>query len=58
MKKYLRPDEMLSALSISYPTLLRLVKAGKVPCIKIGSSLRFPASYLEGLGTQAGEVEA
>ncbi len=46
-KRFLTPNEIMDILGISYPSLLRLVKANKIPVVRIGKSLRFPKSYLE-----------
>jgi excisionase family DNA binding protein len=49
------PGQAMDALNISYPTLIRRVKANKIPYIRIGRSLRFPRSYFEQLEREAME---
>ena len=51
--KFLTPNETIQLLGISYPSLLRLIKANKIPVIRIGKSLRFPKSYFDDLEAQA-----
>lgn len=46
---FLSPLQVIQALGISYPTLLRRVKNIQIPYVKIGRSLRFPSSYFEDL---------
>jgi len=52
-RKLLTPSETTERLGISYPSLLRLVKAGKIPVIRIGKSLRFPMAYFERVEAEA-----
>ena len=53
--KLLSPSETMHVLGISYSTLLRKVKSGEIPFIKIGKALRFPQSYFEELERKAFE---
>ena len=53
--KFLNPSEVMHVTGISYSTLLRKVKSGEIPFIKIGKSLRFPPSYFEELENKAYE---
>lgn len=53
--KFLNPSEVLSELGISYPTLLRMVKRGDIPCVRVGNALRFPRSYFDKLELKAFE---
>jgi len=40
-KSFLRPEELASILSISRPTVYRLIEKRQIPFYKIGGSLRF-----------------
>ena len=52
---FLTPAQAMDALNISYPTLIRRVKANAIPCVRIGKALRFPRSYFEALEREAME---
>jgi excisionase family DNA binding protein len=52
-KKFLSPNELINLLGISYPSLLRLVKANKIPVIRIGKSLRFPKAFFDQIEREA-----
>jgi len=54
---FLNPQEAQNELGISYSSLLRLVKAGTIPCQRIGKSLRFPRSYFEKLEHEALHIQ-
>ena len=45
-KKYYRPDEVAKLLSISVSTVYLHIHAGKVQAVRVGSSLRIPASAI------------
>lgn len=49
------PGQVMDLLNISYPTLIRRVKANKIPHVRIGKSLRFPRAYFETLTREAME---
>ncbi|MDC7220812.1 MAG: helix-turn-helix domain-containing protein [Spirochaetales bacterium] len=53
MNKFLNPAETMQELGISYATLLRKVKNGEIPFVKVGKSLRFPRTYFETLEQEA-----
>lgn len=46
-KLLLTAKEAAAYLNISVSMLYKLMKQGRIECIKIGSSTRFPQSYLE-----------
>lgn len=50
---FLTPGQVMDLLNISYPTLIRRVKANKIPHVRIGKSLRFPRAYFETLTREA-----
>ena len=43
----LRPRDAAAALGLSVSTVERLTKAGKLPCVKLGRSVLYPAAMLE-----------
>lgn len=49
MPLVLTPDEAARALRVSRSKLYQLARAGAVPTIRIGSSLRIPRRSLEAL---------
>lgn len=49
----LNPKAVMNRLGVSYPTLLRRVKANEIPYVKLGNKLLFPASYFLRLEEQA-----
>lgn len=48
-KLFYTTSEVMQVLSISYPTLIRKVKAKEIPFVRVGRALRFPCSYFESL---------
>lgn len=47
-------EEMARILGVSIPTVRRLVKAGEIPCLRMGRALRFvPADVLAALNQRA-----
>ena len=52
----LTTDQLAKALGVLIVTVLRMVKQGRIPAIRVGSDYRFllPASALLGLGTVIG----
>lgn len=51
--KMIPPREVMERLNLSYPTLLRRVKANDLPYVKVGHKLLFTVSYFEKLEEQA-----
>ncbi len=43
---YLSADQVARFLSVSKGHILRLVRTGEIPSVKIGHVIRIPASYL------------
>lgn len=52
-KKMITATEVMERLSISYPSVLRKVKAKELPHVKLGNKLLFPVSYFHSLEKQA-----
>ena len=53
----LRPNEAAEALGVSRSKLYSLLKAGAVPSVRVGSSLRVPVRALERLVETAASKE-
>ncbi len=51
--KLLCPSEATNRLGISYSSLLRHIKAGIIPCIRVGKQIRIPERYFETLESEA-----
>ncbi|QUI24903.1 helix-turn-helix domain-containing protein [Vallitalea pronyensis] len=46
-KSYYTVDEAAKILKLSLVTIYRHTKSGKIPCKRIGRSIRIPGTYLE-----------
>lgn len=55
VSKLLCPSEATEKLGISYSSLLRLIKAGKIPSIRIGKQIRIPSEFFHDLESKAME---
>ncbi|OBF43917.1 hypothetical protein A5787_14280 [Mycobacterium sp. 852002-50816_SCH5313054-b] len=53
MSQYLNVREVADALGVTYQHVLRLIKAGEIPAIKIGAAIRVPRSVLDALEHEA-----
>ena len=53
VSRLLRPSEATKQLGISYSSLLRHIKEGKIPCVKIGKQIRIPERYFKTLESEA-----
>lgn len=53
MTALLKATELAAALRIDYSTVLRLAKAGRIPCVRLGGAVRFPPDSVERLVNQA-----
>lgn len=52
-KKMITATEVMERLSISYPSVLRKVKAKEIAYVKLGNKLLFPISWFNNLEKQA-----
>jgi len=53
MQEFLTIKETCLLVNVSYPSLLRMIKANKIPVIKIGKAIRIPKSFLMKLESEA-----
>lgn len=49
-RRFLTAAQAAQELCLSYSSILRHVKSGKIPSAKVGSRLLIPRSFIEGLG--------
>ncbi len=53
MADLMKPADAARALSVSVETMKRWIRAGRIPCVKVGGRWRIPASYIEQLAEEA-----
>jgi excisionase family DNA binding protein len=53
-EEFLTVDEVVKMLRLNKNTLLKAIRAGQVPTVRVGRCLRIPAAWLRSL-TAAGE---
>lgn len=41
---YLKPGELASRLGVSRETIRRMARSGRIPCLRVGKSVRFSLS--------------
>ena len=47
MTKYLTAAQLADRLQLFKPTVYRLARAGTIPCVRVGRSIRFDADEVE-----------
>lgn len=52
-QKFLSPVELMFEIGESYSTVLRGIKKGRIPSVKLGGRLLIPSSFVEALENSA-----
>lgn len=51
--RFLSPSQIEKVLGLSRPSVYRLLKAKKIPSVRLGSRVLIPSSFLDDLTAQA-----